>query len=219
MLLSLGISLAGSVPVAAYRPFVSTDAAVAGVRELEIELGLTALGRESNMGRRGVSAPALILNYGFIRNWELVGEFAVVHQEDSSVRDAAFFLKGVLREGVLQDHDGTSVAIEVGPLLPGTSESGVGVEGLFLVSRGDAGFVYHLNVGVWGAILERQIGHGLRLVAELEGERIEGLAHESSLLGGFIWEVHSVALDAGFRKRLSGASPGWQVTGGVTFSL
>lgn len=230
MLLSLGISLAGSVPVAAYRPFVSTDAAVAGVRELEIELGLTALGRESDMGRRGVSAPALILNYGFTRNWELVGEFAVVHLEDSSVQDAAFFLKGVVREGVLQDRDGTSVAIEVGPLLPGTSESGVGVEGLFLVSRADAGFVYHLNVGavrerngaagvLWGAILERQIGHGLRLVAELEGERIEGLAYESSLLGGFIWEVHSVALDAGFRKRLSGASPGWQVTGGVTFSL
>lgn len=215
----------------AYRPFISTDADVASVRELEIELGLTGFGRSREGGSRQLVAPALILNYGFVRNWELVGEFKLQHRDEGTAfQDVAVFLKGVLREGELQDRSGTSIAVEVGPLLPGTGESGVGVEGILLLSRADAGFVYHLNAGavrersgaagvLWGAILERPVREGLRLVVEVEGEKVEGASHESSLLGGFIWEHRNVGFDAGVRRRLSGDSRDWALTGGITFSL
>ncbi len=218
-------------PAFAYRPFISTDADVASVRELEIELGLTGLGRMRQGGSRALVAPALILNYGLFRNWELVGEFKLQHRDDETAfQDVAVFLKGVLRKGALQERSGTSIAVEVGPLLPGTSENGVGVEGIFLVSRADAGFVYHLNAGavrersgaagvLWGAILERPVHEGLRLVVEVEGEKLEGESHESSLLAGFIWEWRDVGFDAGVRRRLSGDSRDWALTGGITFSL
>ncbi len=223
----------GAVPshAYAYRPFISTDADVASVRELEIELGLTGFGRTREGGSRELVAPALILNYGFVRNWELVGEFKVQHRDDEvAFQDVAVFLKGVLREGALQERSGTSIAVEVGPLLPETGESGLGVEGIFLVSREDAGFVYHLNAGavrersgaagiLWGAILERALREGLRLVVEVEGERVEGESHESRLLAGFIWEWRDLGFDAGVRRRLSGDSPDWSLTGGITFSL
>jgi len=63
------------------------------------------------------------------------------------------------------------------------------------------------------------VREGLRLVVEVEGEKVEGENHESSLLGGFIWEWRDVGFDAGVRRRLSGDSQDWALTGGITFSL
>jgi hypothetical protein len=57
----------------AYRPFVSTDAAVSNLGEVEIELGYFTLertGRENT-----ITTPSVVLNYGFAKNWEAVGEF------------------------------------------------------------------------------------------------------------------------------------------------
>src|SRR5207249_9228596 len=55
------------------RPFVSTDAAVADPREVEIELGYFNL--ERTRRRNTIATPSMVLNYGFAKRLELVGEF------------------------------------------------------------------------------------------------------------------------------------------------
>jgi len=55
----------------AYRPFVSTDAAVADLGEVEVELGYFNLERT---GRQNVvTTPGLVVNYGVAKRVELVG--------------------------------------------------------------------------------------------------------------------------------------------------
>ena len=105
-----------------YRPFVSTDAAVADVKEIEIELGYFHWEREKR--NTTFISPQVVLNYGLIHNFELVGEFAVEEPGHGSARlvDAALSVKAVLKEGVLQEKDGISFAIEAGPLLPSTNK-------------------------------------------------------------------------------------------------
>jgi DNA-binding beta-propeller fold protein YncE len=66
------ISIGSSGISFAYRPFDSTDAAVADVGQLEVELGPVGF-RRSDV-ERTVVAPAYGLNLGFVKNWELVLE-------------------------------------------------------------------------------------------------------------------------------------------------
>src|SRR5437660_6286663 len=101
----------------AYRPFDSTDAAVADFRETEIEFGPFGFRRDDS--GRTLIAPAIVINYGYAKNWELVLEGRGEHPlsgEDTRSRfvDDAISLKGVLREGVLQGKSGPSVATEFG---------------------------------------------------------------------------------------------------------
>src|SRR5262245_62802740 len=120
----LGILL---LPAAAwaYRPFVSTDAAVADPKEIEIELGYFNLEHTGRQNR--ITIPSLVLNYGVAANWEAVAEFSLQASPGFELADPGVFLKGVLREGVLQDKPGVSVAIDAGPLLPATLRHGRGV--------------------------------------------------------------------------------------------
>jgi hypothetical protein len=103
-----------------YRPFIATDAAVADPKEIEIELGYFNLERDT--GKNTFIIPKVVLNYGLIRNLELVGKFAVEEPSHGSVHlaDPALSLKVVLKEGVLQEKPGVSFAVEAGPLLPAT---------------------------------------------------------------------------------------------------
>src|SRR5574337_851756 len=98
-----------------YRPFVSTDAAVADPHELEVELGYFAL--ERNKGANAFIIPKVILNYGIVRDLEVVGEFEVAKPPDRGAQlvDPGLFLKAVLKEGILQEQDGIGIAVEVGP--------------------------------------------------------------------------------------------------------
>lgn len=86
-----------------YRPFIATDAAVADPKEMEIELGYFNL--ERDRGKNTFIIPKVVLNYGLIRNLELVGEFGVEEPPHGTVRlqDTALSLKVVLKEGVLQE--------------------------------------------------------------------------------------------------------------------
>jgi hypothetical protein len=102
----------------AYRPFVSTDAAVADPKEFEIELGYFNL--EHTRHDNTITTPSLVLNYGFVTNWEAVAEFSVEASPEFEVTDPGLFVKGVLKEGVLQDKPGLSIAVEAGVLLPST---------------------------------------------------------------------------------------------------
>ena len=102
----------------AYRPFNSTDAAVAAKGEVEIEFG--PLGFVKEGPDRSLVAPSVILNWGFAERYELVLEgrqFVQLGNEISQprfrVEDTALSLKAVLLEGGLQEKTGLSVATEL----------------------------------------------------------------------------------------------------------
>lgn len=218
---------------AAYRPFVSTDAAVAEPSEVEIELGYFALERT---GRQNTfTTPSLVVNYGFTKHWEVVGELRLESSPDLEIVDPGLFVKGVLKEGLLQEKAGASIAVEAGLLLPSTlpREHHLGFEGIGIVSARLAPFTVHINggggvdrmgshpFGIWGLIGELPVIPKLRLVSEVNGESTQGEPPNNSALLGLIWQPTSapVFLDAGIRHGLSHAAPDWQVTLGVSFGF
>ena len=216
----------------AYRPFVSTDAAVADPREVEIELGYFNLAHTS--GTNMFTTPGVVLNYGVIRNLEVVGEFRLDVSPDVEITDPALSLKGVVKEGVLQDKPGLSVAVEGSLLLPSTvtGERGVGLETVGIVSGKLAAVTLHVNggggvnragraFGVWGVIGELPLDSRVRLVGEVNGEIIERERPNNSALLGVIWQPTSrnLFLDAGVRRGISNAAPDWQFTVGLTFGF
>src|SRR5215471_3128426 len=220
----------------AYRPFVSTDAAVADPKELEIELGYFTLEREK--GENSFVIPRTVINYGLVKDWEAVGEFAIRRSPDGAVNlvDGGLFLKGVLKEGVLQDKEGIGFAVEVGPLLPSTEkgERKFGFEGIGIVTARPGPVTIHLNggvgierstgdlVGIWGLIGELPVATGLRLVGEVNGEKPRREEQRNSVLLGVIWQPWSsrnLWFDAGVRRGFTGAVPDWQVTIGLTFGF
>ena len=216
----------------AYRPFVSTDAAVADPKEVEIELGYFNLERTHRANT--ISTPHVVLNYGVAKNLELVAEFNLVVSPDVEVTDPSVSLKGVLKEGVLQDKPGVSVAVEAGPLLPTTlpREHGVGFEAVGIVSGKLAPVTLHVNggggldrggqlFGIWGVIGELPLHSKVRLVGEVNGETTQGERPNNSALLGVIWQPTSknLFLDAGVRRGVSDAAPDWQFTIGLTFGF
>src|SRR5215470_15543426 len=92
------VGLCAPMPSWAYRPFVSTDAAVADPKEVEIELGYFTLEREKH--ENSFVIPRTVINYGLVKDWEVVGEFAIRRTPDGEINliDAALFLKGVLKK-------------------------------------------------------------------------------------------------------------------------
>lgn len=218
-----------------YRPFVSTDAAVADPHELEVELGYFAL--ERHKGTNTFIVPKVILNYGIVRDLEVVGEFEVVKPPDRGAQlvDPGLFLKAVLKEGVLQQKEGIGFAVEMGPLLPSTvqGERRLGFEGIGILSGRLAPFTYHLNAGggvdreqanpfvIWGVIVELPVFPNFRLVGEVNGESATGRLPNNSGLLGFIWRpsASTLLLDAGIRRGFSSGAPDWQFTVGLTFSV
>jgi hypothetical protein len=222
------------VPAAAwaYRPFVSTDAAVAEPREVEVELGYFNLDR--NRRENTISTPHTVLNYGIARNVELVGEFNLQESPDVELTDPGLFVKAVLRDGTLQDKPGPSVAVEVGPLLPSTlpHEHSVGFEAIGIVSGKLEPVTLHVNggggldrtgafFGVWGVIGELPVHPKLRIVAEVNGQSTQGAPPNNSALLGLIWQptAKNLFLDAGVRHGISRAAPEWQFTLGLTYGF
>jgi len=80
LLLLIPLGLTGWSGISfAYRPFDSTDAAVADVGQLEVELGPVQFGRSDE--ERTVIAPAYVINWDFAKNWELVLEGRGEHEQ------------------------------------------------------------------------------------------------------------------------------------------
>jgi hypothetical protein len=123
----------------AYRPFDGTDAAVAEMGEVEIELGPVEYLRDG--ADRTLLAPDARINYGFTAGWEASLEGKVAHGLTASipgitVMESDALLKGVLREGSLQEKAGPSIATELGILLPGINdEHGTGASLTGIVSQ------------------------------------------------------------------------------------
>ena len=211
---------------------MSTDAAVADPKEIEIELGYFNL--ERNRSENTIATPSTVLNYGLAKNLELVGEFRLEVSPEVEITEPGLSLKGVLKEGVLQEKPGLSIAVEAGPLLPSTlpHEDRVGFEVVGIVSGKLASVTVHVNggggldrggrgFGVWGVIGELPVHSKLRLVGEVNGQSTEGERPNNSALLGIIWQPTSknLFLDAGVRHGISRAAPDWQFTMGLTFGF
>src|SRR4051812_26689671 len=101
-------------PAFAYRPFQGTDAAVADAKEVEIELQPAGVLKEGSA--KSLVAPAAVVNVGLGNQWEAVfegnGLIPLSPAAPFAVTDPAISLKHVIREGVLQERTGPSIATE-----------------------------------------------------------------------------------------------------------
>ena len=231
-LLTFSLSMVAA-PADAYRPFDSTDAAVADAAKCEVELGPAQYLSESD--GRFLVAPALILNFGLTDRIELVIEgkntWPLEHSGSSpELRDNAVSVKAVLREGDLQDKSGPSLAIEVSTLLPSSpDEHGVGEVITGIASKRWMRATVHLNVTVGvtrshefarsvGLIAEGPSTWRVRPVVELVAEREDGST--TSGLVGAIWQPREhLAVDAGWRRARVDGFSGNEFRAGMTFSF
>jgi hypothetical protein len=219
----------------AYRPFDGTDAAVAETGEVEIELGPVEYLREG--AERTLLAPNYRINYGFIPGWEASIEGKAAHGltadlPAASLVESAVLLKGVLREGSLQQKAGPSIATEFGILLPGINdEHGTGaVVNAIASQRWDWGTI-HLNAQValtreqhadyfLDTIIEGPYDWVVRPVSEVFYEQDVGLLRTRSVLIGAIWQVQdNIAVDFAVRGARVNDHTAGEIRAGVTFAF
>jgi len=233
--LQLVVLLLIAPPAFAYRPFDSTDASVAGRGELELECG--PVGYLVDGEERFLITPAAVLNVGVYEGWEIVVEgknFVAVdsgpHQPHASFRDAAFSVKGVLRQGALQDQAGPSVAVEVGLLLPETGGgSSVGSSVAGIVSQRWKDMTVHVNGAFFwsrdhqagqfgGLIVEGPNRWRVRPVGEVTIEHEDGSG--VAALGGLIWRLGgNLSFDAAWRFERSVDVTGRELRAGFTWAF
>jgi hypothetical protein len=233
-LLSTAAIIAWSQPALAYRPFDSTDPAVAEPGEVEIELSPVTF-RHGESGDTWV-APQLRLNYGFAPNWELVIEGQGEHPQfeglPSVMIDNAIFLKHVVREGTLQEQTGPSIAIEFGSLLPGINdEAGFGAEVAGIIGNQFSWGAIHFTAAAslnrdnrgemfLGTIIEGPNSWAVRPVAELVYEREFGQSEVFAALAGVIWEVkEGLGFDLAVRQASVDGEPETEIRAGLTFAF
>ena len=218
----------------AYRPFDGTDAAVAEPGEMEVELQPAGVKRADEQNT--LVAPATVLNFGLIKNWELVLETRAETPLSASGptiwTDSGAFLKHVLRPGVLQDQTGPSIATEFGILLPDSiGSTGVGASVAGIISqRWDWGTA-HLNIAgqltrdqhadlFTGVILEGPYKWTVRPVAEFFYEEEFDQAHTISALIGAIWQVRdNLSFDVGFRHAVTNGAHINEIRAGLTIGF
>lgn len=229
------IWVASNVPALAYRPFDGTDAAITDEGAMEIELGPAGYLREGS--ERELIAPAVRLNYGFAKGWEAVIEGLATYGLSADARrfslvGNAASLKGLLREGSLQDGSGPSVATEFTVLLPGINdEAGTGGSIAGIVSQQWPWITVHLNAAVaatrrqhgdlfLSAIVEGPHDWTVRPVAEVVYERDFGGLRTTSGLIGTIWQVSDdLVIDVGLRFGRINDRSFDEVRAGLTFSF
>jgi hypothetical protein len=239
--LIIGIGRAGAVaiclfawPAAAYRPFDGTDAAVADLNQVEIEL--QPAGRLQTGPQSTLIAPEVVYNYGFAERWEMVlqgqVETPLSPGGPSSLAATAAFLKYVVKPGVLQGQSGISIATEFGPLLPGiNADPGVGFSWSGIVSQrwdwGTAHFNVETNLtrdqhgeGFVGVILEGPSKWTVRPVAEFFYDKVWTQTETRSALVGAIWQVRDdLSFDAAYRYALVSGRPVNEIRAGLTFAF
>ena len=146
--------------------------------------------------------------------------------------DTALSLKGVVRQGELQDSSGPSVAIEVGALLPTLNdEAGVGAQAAVIVSRRFSQATIHLNGGVafsrshelepvGSVIVEGPPRWVVRPVLELFSEGPVAGPFALTGLVGVIWRSsESLAFDAGLRAGRAAGQTLFEGRLGLTFAV
>jgi hypothetical protein len=230
--LIVGGAVCSSCPAVAYRPFDGTDAAVAELGEVEIELQPAGLFHSES--RNNLAGPYAVYNYGFADRWELVlqgaGQATPADVGPSSVPNAAL-LKYVLQPGVLQEKVGPSIATEFGLLLPDLGQSGLGFSWSGIMSQRWQWGTVHLNIETnltpdqhgelfLDAILEGPSKWTVRPVLEVYTDSVFGQSQTLSALIGAIWQVRdTLAFDVGLRHALVNGQPVNEVRAGVTFGF
>src|SRR6516162_7066712 len=100
-----GLLLSWTSESFAYRPFDGTDEAVADVGEAEVEL--QPAGAQWSRGQNLLIAPAVVYNYGLLKDWVAVLESQLQTPFSPSgptkLSASAVSLKHVIRPGSLQD--------------------------------------------------------------------------------------------------------------------
>ena len=240
--LIIGIGRAGAViiclvvrPAAAYRPFDGTDAAVAKLNEVEIEL--QPAGRLQTGPQSTLIAPEVIYNYGFAERWEMVLQGQVETPLSpgggpSSLAATGAFLKYVVKPGVLQGQSGISIATEFGPLLPGiNTDPGLGFSWAGIVSQrwdwGTAHFNVEANLtrdqhgeAFLDVILEGPSKWKVRPVAEVFYDKVWTQTEIRSALVGAIWQVRDdLSFDAAYRYALVSGRAVNEIRAGLTFAF
>ena len=236
------VALAVSVVIAgwcgsarAFRPFDGTDAAVADTGKVEVELGPVEYRRQA--ASRTLFAPSTRINYGFAPDWEAVVEGRVAHGLSGDIRGTGIVedsatLKRVLREGVLQEKPGPSIATEFGVLLPGVrADRGTGATLAGIVSQQWEGLTFHFNTAAAltreqhadlfvGVIAEGPRDWPVRPVGEVFYDRDFGEARTRSALIGAIWQISDdVAADVGLRGARVNDHTACEIRAGITFAL
>jgi hypothetical protein len=221
----------------AYRPFDGIDVDVAEVGIFELELGPAQLYVER--GERYLIAPSSVLNYGILRNLELVVDFKsfvglepIANQSRVRLLDDDVQVKWLLRRGTLQDESGPSIAIEAGPLLPEAGgDTGFGAQANLIISYRARFGTVHANGQLargrdasidlfTSAIVEGPPALAVRPVAEVFFERNIGHGTTYSALLGAIWpKSETFSLDAGARIAESAGARTYEVRVGFTWAL
>lgn len=232
----MAVATAGSPHGAlAYRPFDSTDAAIAAPGEFEIELGPAGYLKDGS--GRILVAPAAILNLGIADNWEVVVEgrgHTTLHPVSTQTRlvDDQISLKGILREGSLQNKSGPSVAAEFAVLLPEVNGThGAGAAAAAIMSQRWPWGSLHFNAEATltrdqtaeifiGGIAEGPSDWKVRPVAEVLYEREIGRSEKISGLIGAIWQLKdNLAIDLGIRHANTATQTENEVRLGLTLSF
>jgi hypothetical protein len=222
-------------PAQAFRPFDGTDAAVADPGDVEVELGPAEYLREGS--ERVLFAPDLRLNFGFARDWETTIEGDLAHALAGDMTGTRLVgnivsLKGVLREGSLQEKPGPSIATEFDVLLPGIhDESGTGVGLIGIASQQWRWTTVHFNAAATltreqhvdyflDTIIEGPHDWIVRPVCEFTYELNVGQFEAGAGLIGAIWQVKdNLAVDFAVRgARINDHSAG-EIRAGVTFAF
>jgi hypothetical protein len=237
---TVAITMSGSVATwsesaHAFRPFDGTDASVADVGEFELELEPLGLLRQGS--ERTVIAPQMVLNLGVADGWEAVlqgqGETPLAPASaNATLAENGAFLKGVIRDGVLQGKSGPSIATEFGVLLPGVNdEAGLGASWAGVISYRLGPATVHFNAEValtrqrHGEIFLSTIVEGpyewvVRPVAEIAYDRETSVQETSSVLVGAIWQFRDdLAFDFAVRQGRRNNQSLTEVRAGVTYSF
>ena len=218
----------------AYRPFDGTDAAVADLSEVEIEL--QPIGSIKTGSQSSLIAPSVVYNYGFAERWEVVVQSQMMTPltpgGEASIAADGLFFKHVLLPGVLQGQSGISIATEFGPLLPGlNADPGVGFSWAGIVSQrwdwGTAHFNVEANLtrdhqveAFLDVILEGPSTWKVRPVLETFYDKVWTESESRSILIGAIWQVdHDLALDAAYRYAIVDGRPVNEIRAGLTFAF
>jgi hypothetical protein len=221
------VGCAWSAMAHAYRPFESTDASIVDVGLIEIELGPVAY-TDAPLGSI-VELPTLTLNAGLSSRWEFVIDAtrAIARFSGTSVEtvETALSLKGIVKQGALQDADGWSVATEFGVLLPARNgDDDYGAALAVIGSRRGGDSMLHLNAAISqtregntelfsGLVLEGSADARVRPVLELTFGSEDDTENRSwSALLGAIWR-YGKALSFDVAARAIRESGAWSYQG------
>ncbi|HLJ63998.1 MAG TPA: hypothetical protein VKT70_07830 [Stellaceae bacterium] len=217
----------------AYRPFDGTNAGVADVGELELELQPAGLLHEPP--QTFLVAPSSVVSLGVAEGWEVNAQSQLetpVGHGASFLAGTGVFAKHVLRDGFMQEKEGPSIATEFGVIVPEFhGASNVGTSADLILSLGGSWGAVHFNLQpeitarqhadlFLDAIIEGPGAWKVRPVAELFVNRDFAGPLERSALIGAIWQVKDqLSVDVALRGARLDAHDSAEIRAGFTYAF